>query len=275
MVPFEAPVVLKLGGEVVQGPQMPAIAEDVADLRRSGMPVVVVHGGGPQASDLQTKLGQTPRIVGGRRVTDAAALDVMKMVVAGKMNVDCCAALRRAGAEPVGLHGASSGAVLATKKPAAIVTGGGAEPVDFGFVGDVVDVNEKLLATLIGAGFVPVLACLGADREGTVFNINADAVANQVAIRTAARALVLVTDVPGVLRDVRDPSTRIPRLTMEEGARAIRDGVVTKGMIPKLEESFAAISAGVQAVMIVGRVARGDVARAIAEPGAIGTVLVA
>jgi acetylglutamate kinase len=269
------PIVLKLGGEVVEGPQMPAIAEDIADLRRAGMPVVVVHGGGPQASDLQTKLGQTPRIVGGRRVTDAAALDVVKMVVAGKMNVDCCAALLRAGAEPVGLHGASSGAVWAAKKPAAIVTGGGTEPVDFGFVGDVVDVNEKLLVTLIGAGYIPVLACLGADRDGTVFNINADAVANQVAIRMAARALVLVTDVPGVLRDVRDPATRIPRLTREAGERAIREGVVTKGMIPKLEESFAAISAGVQAVVIVGRVARGDVARAVAEPGAIGTVLVA
>jgi acetylglutamate kinase len=267
-------IVLKLGGEVVQGSQMPAIAADIAKLRRSGMPVVVVHGGGPQATELQTKLGQTPRIVGGRRVTDEAALDVMKMVVAGKMNVDCCAALLRAGAEPVGLHGASAGAVLAVKKPAALVTGGGTEPVDFGFVGDVVDVNEKLLGTLLSAGYVPVLACLGADREGTVYNINADAVANEVAIRTAARALVLVTDVPGVLRDVRAPESRIARLTIEEGKDAIKSGVVTKGMIPKLEESFAAIAAGVQSVVIVGRLGPGDLAHAIAEPGALGTVLV-
>jgi len=272
---FEAPVVLKLGGDVVQGPQMPAIAADIAEMRRAGLPVVVVHGGGPQATELQKKLGQTPVIVGGRRVTDAAALDVMKMVVAGKMNVDCCAALFRAGAAPVGLHGASSGAILAAKKPPAVVTGGGDTPVDFGFVGDVVDVNVTLLASLVGAGFVPVLACLGADREGTVYNINADAVANQAAIRLDARALVLVTDVPGVLRDVRDPASRVPRLTAAEGRRAIEDGIVTKGMIPKLEESFAAIAAGVQAVVIVGNVARGDLARAVAEPGSIGTVLVA
>lgn len=269
------PVVIKLGGEVVQGPHMPAIAADVAAMRAEGVPVVVVHGGGPQATELQKKLGQTPTIIGGRRVTDGDALDVMKMVVAGKMNVDLCAALVRAGAKPVGLHGASSGAVLATRRPPKVVSGGGPDPVDFGFVGDVVGVNGELVSLLIAAGYVPALACLGADASGGVYNINADAVANQVAIRLDARALVLVTDVPGVLRDVSDPSSRIGRMTIAEGVAAIEQGVVTKGMIPKLEESFAAIEQGVRAVHIVGRLTEGDLARAVTSPGSVGTMLVA
>jgi acetylglutamate kinase len=269
------PVVIKVGGEVVQGPYLGAIAADVATLAGRGAPVVLVHGGGPQATALQERLGQTPKIVGGRRVTDEEALEVMKMIVAGKVNVDLCAALAAAGARPVGLHGASSGAVLAKRRPPAVVTGGGSEPVDFGFVGDVTSVNDHLIGLLTGAGYVPVLACLGADSEGGVYNINADAVANQVAIRLDARALVLVTDVPGVLRDIDDPSSRIGRLTAAEGARAIAEGVVTKGMIPKLEESFAAIAAGVRAVHVVGRLAPGDLARAVEVPGSVGTVLVA
>jgi acetylglutamate kinase len=269
------PVVVKLGGEVVQGPHMAAIAADIAEIRASGTTVVVVHGGGPQATDLQKKLGQTPNIIGGRRVTDADTLDVMKMIVAGKMNVDCCAARRAAGVKPVGLHGASANTVLAEKRPPKVVTGGGPDPVDFGFVGDVVGVNSELLSLLAGGGYVPVLACLGADAKGGVFNINADAVANQVAIRLDAQALVLVTDVPGVLRDVSDPSSRIGRLTVAEGKRAIEEGVITKGMIPKVEESFAAIAQGVRAVHVVGRLAKGDLARAVREPGSVGTVLVA
>jgi acetylglutamate kinase len=165
--------------------------------------------------------------------------------------------------------------VLATRRPPKIVSGGGPDPVDFGYVGDVVGVNDALIALLVGDGFVPVIACLGADDKGGVYNINADAVANQVAIRLDARALVLVTDVPGVMRDLNDPSSRIGRLTLAEGKRAIDDGVVTKGMIPKLEESFAAIAQGVRAVHIVGRLERGDLTRAVTSPGEVGTVLVA
>lgn len=269
------PVVIKLGGEVVQGPHMAAIAADVAEICAAGTHVVLVHGGGPQATDLQKRLGQTPTIVGGRRVTDQDTLEVMKMTVAGKVNVDLCAALVAAGARPIGLHGASSNTVLAKRRPPTVVAGGGAEPVDFGFVGDVIGVNDQLIALLTGAGYVPVLACLGADGKGGLFNINADAVANQVAIRLDARALVLVTDVPGVMRDINDPTSRIGRLTLAEGKRAIDEGVVTKGMIPKLEESFAAIAQGVRAVHVVGRLSRGDLMRAVTTPGEVGTVLVA
>jgi acetylglutamate kinase len=268
------PIVLKLGGEVVAGPYATAIAEDVAELRAGGTPVVLVHGGGPQATDLQKRLGQTPNIVGGRRITDDATLEVMKMAVAGKVNVDLCAKLHAAGARPVGLHGASSGVIAAVKRPPKVVPGAGPDPVDFGHVGDVTGVNGELLRLLVGGGFVPVLACLGVGDDGRVYNINADTVANRVAVLLDAQALVLVSDVPGVLRDVADPSSRIPRITRAEGEKLVEDGIVTKGMIPKIEESFAAIADGVHAVHVVGRVARGDLARAVREPGSVGTVLV-
>jgi acetylglutamate kinase len=268
-------VVLKLGGEVVQGEHMAAIAADVAEMRSNGYPVVIVHGGGPQATELQKKLGQTPNVVAGRRITDAETLEVMKMTVAGKVNVDLCAALLAAGAKPIGLHGASSLTVRATRRPPRVVAGGGPDPIDFGHVGDVTDVNDQLIGMLANAGLIPVIACLGADEHGNVYNINADIVANKLAIKLDARALLLITDVPAVLRDVRDPSSRIARLTLAEGKKAIADGVVTRGMIPKLEESFAAIADGVHAVHIVGRLERGQLLREVAEPGSVGTVLVA
>ena len=268
-------VVVKLGGEVVAGEFLAPLAADLAELARSGVPIIVVHGGGPQATALQKKLGQVPNIVGGRRITDQATLDVMKMTVAGAVNVDLCAALVKAGAKPVGLNGASSLTISAEKRPPRVVSGGGAEPIDFGFVGDVTGVNDHLLALLMGQNYIPVLACLGADTNGNVFNINADIVANQTAIALNARALVLVSDVRGVLENVTDPSSRIARLSAAEGRKAIADGIVRKGMIPKLEESFAAIAAGVRAVHIVGSLARGELAREIASPGSIGTVLVA
>ncbi|MBK6696177.1 MAG: acetylglutamate kinase [Myxococcales bacterium] len=269
-----APVVLKLGGEVVAGPHLEAIAADVAELASSGVPVVVVHGGGPQATDLQKRLGQTPNIVAGRRITDTETLDVMKMTVAGKVNVDLCAALVAAGGKPVGLHGASSRVVEAVKRPPKVMAGAGPEPIDFGHVGDVVGVNRDLVALLLGHGYTPVIACLGADAAGHVFNINADTVANRLAVALDARALVLITDVPGVLRDIADLTTRIPKLTRAEARAAIESGVITKGMIPKVEESFAAITDGVRAVHIVGRIARGDLAREARTPGSVGTVLV-
>ncbi|WXB00340.1 acetylglutamate kinase [Pendulispora brunnea] len=269
-----APIVLKLGGDVIAGPYLGAIASDVAALARAGTPVVLVHGGGPQATALQKQLGQTPNIVGGRRITDEATLDVMKMTLAGKVNVDLCAALVAAGARPVGLHGASSCVIRAVKRPPRVVSGGGPDPIDFGFVGDVTGLRHELLSLLLDAGYVPVLACLGADEGGNVYNINADVVANQSAIALGARSLFLVTDVPAVLRDVADPTSRIPRLSLADGKKAIADGVVTKGMIPKLDESFAAIAAGVRAVHIVGRLQPGDLAREAADPGSVGTVLV-
>jgi len=269
-------IVIKLGGEVVKAKAvLSVVCADIAALAKQGLPIVVVHGGGPQATELQTKLGLAPRIVAGRRVTDDATLDVMKMAVAGAVNVDLCAALTAAGARPVGLNGSSSAVIKAHKRPPRVLAGAGPDPIDLGNVGDVDDIDQSLVTLLLSAAYLPVLACLGADLEGRVYNINADVVANKAAARLNAHALVLVTDVAGVLRDVNDPSSRVAKLTAAEGRKAIEDGVVTKGMIPKLEESFAAIAEGVRSVYIVGKLAPGDLARAVSEPGSVGTVLVA
>lgn len=273
------PLVVKLGGEVVQANAsptdvLPIVCSDLADISRSGQPVIVVHGGGPQASELQERLGQSPRIVAGRRVTDRETLDVMKMAVAGLVNVDLCSALLAAGARPLGLHGASACAIRAHRRPPSLVAGGGPDPVDFGEVGDIDGVNEQLLSQILSLGYIPVIACLGADERGNTYNINADTVASKAAVAMHARALVLVTDVPGVLRDVRDLASRIPRLTTAEGRTAIEKGTASRGMIPKLEESFAALAEGIGAIHIVGRLSRGQLMREVEEPGSVGTVLV-
>jgi acetylglutamate kinase len=266
-------IVVKVGGEVLAGPEARALAADLAELKRRGARLVVVHGGGPQATELQKKLGLEPKQVGGRRITDAATLDVMKMVVAGKLNVDLCAALLHAGLRPIGLHGASALAVRAEKRPPRVVSGGGPDPVDFGLVGDVAGFATDLFDLLLVVGYVPVVACLGADPSGAVYNINADIVANQLAATLRADRLFLVTGAPGVLKDVADPKSRLPRLTVADARQAIADGVVTGGMIPKLEEAIAVIDGGVGAIHIVGRLGAGDLLKEADDPGSIGTVL--
>lgn len=267
-------ILVKIGGEVFQGDELAAVAQDVAGAARDGDRLVMVHGGGPQATALQKALGQTPQVVAGRRITDAATLDVMKMMVGGKLNMDLCTALMAAGARPVGLTGASSRAVAATKRPPRVVSGAGPDPIDFGLVGDITGVNGALLDLLWSAGYVPVIACLGADETGQILNVNADIVANQVGRHLGVDHLVLVTSVPGVLRDVNDPSSRLARLTLAEARRAIADGTVTGGMIPKLEESMAVLDGGgISMVHIIGRVRPGDVLQAITEPGSLGTTL--
>jgi len=258
-------IVVKLGGEVVASGALAALARDLERLRAEGERVIVTHGGGPQATALSKRLGLEPRLIGGRRVTDEATLEVMKLTVAGQVNVDLCARLRAAGVPAVGLHDV----VEAARRPPRVVSGGGAEPIDLGHVGDVTGFDLALVRLLVDAGRVPVIACLGHDAAGAVYNINADIVANQLAGALSADALVMVTGAPGVLRDVKDPATRIPRLTVEEGRRAIADGTVSGGMIPKLEESFAALEAGAKAIYVIA----GELYQALRAPGSVGTLL--
>lgn len=267
-------IVIKVGGEIFANHVLDAVTADVACACARGDRVVMVHGGGAQATVMQRKLGQTPNIVAGRRITDRSTLDVMKMVVGGQLNIDLCAALLAAGARPIGLHGASSMVVQAVKRPPRVVRGGGDSPVDFGFVGDIVSVNRALLSMLLDAGHTPVLTCLAANTDGLVLNINADVIANYVAEALSADHLVLVTGVPGVLRDIDDPSSRVATLTAREARGAIDDGTVSGGMIPKLDESLRLLGTGtVGSIHIIGHIARGDLLREIDEPGAVGTAL--
>jgi acetylglutamate kinase len=269
-------IVVKIGGEVIASGEAAVLAADLHALTKDdAVRIAIVHGGGPQATELQKRLGIATTQVAGRRVTDLATLDVMKMAVAGKLNVDLCAILAAAGVAAVGLHGVSGLVVRAVKRPAKVYAGAGPDPIDLGHVGDVTGFNLDLLETLWRARFVPVIACLGADASGGVYNINADMVGNQLAAALRADRLFLITSAPGVLRDLNDPSSRLPQLTRADAKAAIADGTVTGGMIAKLEEAIAVVDQGVGALHILGKLAAGDLVRAVREPGSVGTTLVA
>lgn len=267
-------LVVKIGGEVVGSGEAALLGADLRTLS-SDHRIAIVHGGGPQATELQKKLGLTTTQIAGRRVTDAATLDVMKMAIAGKLNVDLCAALLAAGLSPVGLHGASGHVVKAVRRPPKPYPPAAPDPVDLGFVGDVVGFNLDLLELLWSKQHVPVIACLGADAAGGTYNINADLVGNQLAAALRADRLFLVTSTPGVLKNVDDPSSRLTRITVAEARQAIADKVVTGGMIAKLEEAMAVIDQGVGSIHILGKLSPGDLVRAVREPGSIGTTLTA
>lgn len=266
-------IVLKLGGEIVRSPELDVIARDLRVLVDGFHRVAIVHGGGPQATALQRTLGLETRMVAGRRFTDAATLEVMKYVVAGQLSVDLCGRLLANGVMPVGLHGASGHVIQARRRPPRVMQGAGPEPVDLGLVGDVVGFNLPLLGDLFERRYVPVLSCLGCDDQGQALNINGDTVASQLAGALRADALVLVTSTPGVLRDVNDPGSRIPRITHPEFERLVADGTISGGMIPKLEESFSILKGGAHSVVIVGKLAEGDLLHAVLQPGSAGTVL--
>ena len=268
-------IVIKLGGEIAQSPELDLIAEDLKKLIDGWDRITIVHGGGPQATALQKTLGLEPRMIAGRRYTDAATLDVMKYVLAGQINVDLCARLLAHGVMPVGLHGVSGHMVQAVRRPPKVMQGAGPDPVDLGLVGDVTGFNLPLLGDLHERRYVPVIACLGCDRQGQPLNINGDTVASQLAGAMKADALVLVTSTPGVLRDVKDPASRLPRITQAEFQRLVADGTISGGMIPKLEESFEILKGGARSIVIIGKLGPGDLLRAIEEPGSAGTVLVA
>jgi acetylglutamate kinase len=268
--------VIKVGGELLDDEhrqELGAIAADVRDLIVAGHQIVFVHGGGPQTTAFQRSLGHEPKLVGGRRVTDRDALEAIKMVVGGKLNIDLCSALRGANISAVGLNGVSGAAILCVKRPPRVVSGGGEHPIDFGFVGDVTAVNGKLIMLLVESGYTPVLACIGGDEHGRPYNINADVVASGVAVALGADRLLLVTNTPGVLSDVHDPLSRIPRLSAGDAREAIQSGVVKGGMIPKVEESLEALGRGVHEVVILGKLQKGELRRAVESPGTVGTIV--
>jgi acetylglutamate kinase len=190
-------------------------------------------------------------------------------VISG-LNVDLVAALRADGVPAFGVSGAS-GVIRAHRRPPRVVSGAGDAPIDFGLVGDIDGFDVEMLDALDARDALPVLACLGADAGGMVLNINADVVASQLAAAVRAGALVACTSVGGVRRDKDDPATRLARLTVAEAKAAIADGTVQGGMIPKLEEAFAPLAAGVAAVHIV---APSEIATSLLEPGSVGTLLV-
>lgn len=256
-------VVVKFGGNaMVDDALAHSFAADVVLLRAVGLKVLVVHGGGPQIGELLSKLGKETEFRDGLRVTDEETLDVARMVLTGRVNADIVSAINQRELVAVGLSGEDAGLILARQRDAAL-----------GYVGDVVDVNRKILDTLLAADFIPVISTIGADIDGQAYNINADSAAIAIAASLEAEKLVYLTDVPGVLTDVSDPSSLVSRLSVGRARLLIADGVINGGMIPKVEACLDAIATGVGSAHILdGRIAHVVLLELLTDAG-VGTML--
>lgn len=270
-------MVVKLGGEIAANADaLRSLAEDVSLLVHVGIRVVVVHGGGPQATEVSRRLGLTPQMVEGRRVTDEQTLDVAKMVFAGKINTDILSALRVQGVNAVGLSGVDAGIVSAVRRkptPMKDEATGEVRLVDFGFVGDVQAVDASLLSLLMEHGYVPVLASLGADEHGAILNINADTVSSVLAANLHASKLISLTAVPGVLRDKDDPSSLVPMLTVREARALLDSGAVSGGMKPKIKALCDAVERGVRRGHILSGVQSGSILLELFTREGCGTLI--
>ena len=270
--------VAKLSGKVTENHEnLSSLAEEMALLHQVGIRICVVHGGGKQLSDLAKKLGIEQTIIEGRRVTDDATLEMAKMIFAGKINTDILAALRNRGIEAVGLSGVDGNIVHAEKRPPKEILNretGVKDKVDFGHVGDVVQINARLLTVLLDHGYLPVISSLGADDEGTVFNINADTIASEIAVQLKAEKLVLLSDVDGLYLTAGDPGTKVSRVTAAEAGDLISSGAASGGMIPKLQSIIVLLERGVHSAHIISGTKRNALLSEIFTDKGTGTMIV-
>lgn len=250
--------VIKLGGEVLSDPTIrDQVMGQVGLLWSLGIRVVVVHGGGSQASALSRRLGVEPRIVAGRRITDDTTLEIVKMTLAGQLNVELLAALREHRVPAVGLSGVDADFITARRRPPVMVTDddGRTAEVDFGHVGDITAVDPRVISTLLDGRFVPLVASLAGDDSGEVYNVNADTVAEAVAVALKAQKLIFLTSAPGVLRDRTDPSTLVAFADPDDLTELMANGALAGGMRPKVEACIRAATTGVERTHIIdGRV---------------------
>jgi acetylglutamate kinase len=271
--------VVKLSGKVTENHEnLTSLAEELALLHQVGIRISVVHGGGKQLSELATKLGVEQTIIDGRRVTDDATLEMAKMIFAGKINTDILAALRQRGIEAVGLSGVDGNIVHATRRPPREILNrqtGVRDKVDFGYVGDVVQINSRLLTVLLDHGYLPVISSLGADDEGSVFNINADTIAAEIAVQLQAEKLILLSDVDGIYLTPGDAQTTLSRLTAAEADELVTSGAATGGMIPKLQSITALLRRGVHSAHIISGNNRNALLSEVFTDKGTGTMIVA
>ena len=256
-------LVIKLGGSAMEVPEArEAALQDVVLLRYVGMRPVLVHGGGPAISQLSRQLGLEPRFVDGLRVTDAATMEVAKMVLTGKITPELVGGLHRLGGQAMGLSGEDGPTLLVRPR-----TGAGGE--DLGFVGEVAQVNPDPLLALLDQGLIPVVASIGLGYDGQAYNVNADTVAAELAVALGAGKLLLLTDVEGV----RDADDALCSVLSPAAARAlIAERVVRDGMVPKVEAALRAAGAGVRAHIIDGRQPHAALLELLTEAG-VGTMV--
>ena len=241
-------VVVKYGGNALAGATdddaLSLFAEDLVLMRAVGMRPVVVHGGGPQISDLMNRLGKTTEFRNGLRVTDAETVDIARMVLIGQVNPQLVAAINVHGPIAVGVSGEDAGLIKAVVR----------DP-ELGFVGDVEAVNPTILQSLIAGEFIPVVATIGTDAQGQAYNINADTVAGAIAEALGAEKLIYLTDIEGLRRVVNDPATLIRQTTPDELDALVGEGIIAGGMIPKVSSCVDAVRGGVRRAHILdGRI---------------------
>ena len=238
-------IAIKYGGNAMVSEELKNhVMEDVALLHMIGVHVVLIHGGGPEISTGLKKIGKESKFIDGLRVTDEETIDVVQMVLAGKVNKGLVNLLQRKGVDAVGISGVDGGLIRAVMK----------DP-ELGYVGRITGVNVHLVQDLMSAGYVPVISTIAAGEDGGVYNINADTAAAWIAGAIGAERLFMMTDIAGILRDKDDPSSLIESLDIDEAVQLFRDGVISGGMIPKVDCCIDAIHRGVKRVIVMdGRV---------------------
>jgi acetylglutamate kinase len=270
--------VVKFSGKVTENKEnLASLAEELALLHQVGIKVCVIHGGGKQLTELAQKLGVVQTVIEGRRVTDDDTLDLAKMIFRGKINTEILSELRRRGIEAVGLSGVDGGVIKAQRRPPRDVTNrvtGETESVDFGHVGDIVDVDTHLIHLLLDGGYLPVISSLGADDDGKVYNINADTIAAEIAVSLKAEKLILLSDVNGIYFDAKDQSTKIDRLSIAEAEVMIESGKAVGGMVPKLQSLLSLLSRGVRSAHVISGDKRNALLSEVFTDEGTGTMLV-
>jgi acetylglutamate kinase len=270
--------VVKFSGKVTEDKtDLVSLAEELALLHQVGIRVCVIHGGGKQLTQLAKKLGVVQTVIEGRRVTDDDTLELAKMIFRGKINTEILSALRHRGVEAVGVSGIDGGVIKAMKRPPREVLNeatGETEKIDFGHVGDIVDVDVRLIQLLLDGGYLPVVSSLGADDEGKIYNINADTIAAEIAISLKAEKLLLLSDVNGIYADPNDEATKINRLTVSEAEEMISNGQATGGMIPKLQNLVSLLQRGVRSAHVMSGTDRNAILSEVFTDEGTGTMVV-
>ena len=256
-------VVIKYGGNAMTSPDLKQqVMEDICLLQLVGVRVVLVHGGGPEISDMMAKMGKEPVFVDGLRVTDRETMDIVQMVLAGKVNKTLVNLLEKQGGKAMGLSGMDGRLIEARMKNEKL-----------GYVGDITRINIAPVQDLLDKGYIPVISTVGCDQEGNTYNINGDTAAAHIAGALNAQRLIMMTDVAGILRDKCDPATLIRELSVNEAMALFREGVIDGGMIPKVDCCIEAISMGVEKVIIMdGRIPHAILMELLTDEGA-GTMV--
>jgi acetylglutamate kinase len=255
-------IVIKYGGNAMKNEELKrAVMGDLVLLSLIGVRVVLVHGGGPEITDMLARVGKKSEFVDGLRVTDAESIEIVQMVLAGKVNKSLVGLIGEAGGRAIGLCGLDGKMIEA-------------KPMDerLGFVGDITSVNITPITDLLEKGYIPVVSTVGCDDKGNVYNINADTAASAIAGKLKAESLLTMTDIAGLMRDTSDPSTLISKLNVSEVPQLISEGVISGGMIPKVECCVEAIRRGVSKVFVIdGRVPHSILIELLTDEG-LGTM---